>query len=118
YLPDHLDNMAWSDFAFEHGPHHIYDLPEKSGIVVRGRDMAMIVPHACNYPPGAAYLFWCQGALWHALDSKVVTVPTLLITQQATGQTHVSTRVIDTPTARFVQALPSILLDFVLAWGV
>src|SRR5262249_42866357 len=113
YLLDHLDNMAWSDYAFEHGPHHIYDFPEKSGIVVRMRDprtgrlanVGKVVPHACNYPPAAAYVFWFQGALWHAVDSQIVTAPADPFTRQALGQTQVSSRVIDTPGSRFVQAL-------------
>lgn len=126
YLPDHLDNMAWSDYAVTHGPHRIYDFPDNVGIAVRVRDprsgaasvIGVPVPHRCNYPPASAYIFWLQGALWHALDSDVVRAPVPPAFRGRLGVEAVESRVIDTPTARFVQALPSMVFDVALAIAV
>lgn len=121
YVPDHLDNMAWSDYAFTHGPHRIYEFAELTPYLVRYRaddgsaaDSIMLVPHACNYPPLSAYVFWLQGALWHAVDSDVRTVNA----PPGLPFSSVSTRTLDTLTARAVQAVPACLFDIPLALGV
>lgn len=127
YLPDHVSNMGWSTYAFENGPWNIYDLPERQPLVTRVKDprsgqmVERIKPnaHACNYPPLSAYLFWVQGAVWHALDHSLVTVqPSPQFARQFGVSGPVTTRVVDTRASRFADAFPGIVFDFFLAWGV
>ncbi|HMQ16840.1 MAG TPA: hypothetical protein PKC49_12790, partial [Phycisphaerae bacterium] len=114
--------MGWSQYAFERGPWRIYDLPAGQPLIVRIRtpqgetvERAVSNRHACNYPPLSAYVFWAQGAVWSAIEPRVLPVPA-----QFEGGAVSSrwTRVIDTPASRLANAAPSIVLDFVLAWGV
>ena len=127
YLPDHVSNMGWSTYAFEHGPWNIYDLPERQPLVTRVRDprsgrtgeTIQLNAHACNYPPLSAYLFWVQGAVWHALDHEPMTMnPSRQLAQRFGVTGPVTTRVVDTRASRFADAFPGIVFDFFLAWGV
>ncbi len=128
YLPDHLDNMAWSDWAFRHGPWRIYDTPEYQPVPVRmlhpptGRWVQAIqpAPHACNYPPGSAYLFWIQGALLHAFGGEAVEVRVPKRVRRRLPQMPASNRMppVNTPAARFADAAVGIVFDYLLAWGV
>lgn len=125
YKPDHRDNMTWSDYAWRNGPLKIYDLPRLTPLLERG-DLGSgttgvgitLLPHACNYPPLSAFIFWLQGALWHALDRDVQTVPLAPETASQLGVQQVVGRVLETPAARITQAVPSILFDIPLAFGV
>ena len=35
----------------------------------------VLAPHAYNYPPFSAWIFWLKGVLWHALDADARTIP-------------------------------------------
>jgi hypothetical protein len=121
YQPDHRDNMAWSAYAWEHGPQHIYDLPSGSLILEQGPTGAVgiaTVPHACNYPPLSAYVFWAQGGLWTLLDPLPKTVQVAPEIAAQIDASHVTSRVIETPISRLVQAIPSCVFDLPLAVGV
>ena len=128
YLPDHLDNMAWSDWAFRHGPWRIYDCPEYQPVPVRltdprtGREVqtVQVAPHACNYPPGSAYLFWVQGALLHAFGGEPVEVRVPKRVRRRFPQMPAANRmpVVNTTAARFADGAVGIAFDYVLAWGV
>ena len=126
YLPDHISNMGWSTYAVRHGPWHVYDLPKNQPLVVRktARDGRVgetidFNAHACNYPPLSVYLFWLQGVVWHTLDHEIVTLTPPPGLARAFNLTQpVSSRVIDTRVSRFADALPGIIFDFLLAWGV
>lgn len=127
YLPDHISNMGWGDYAVEHGPWRIYELPEQQPVVVRVKDArsgrvgnaVWVNTHACNYPPLGAYLYWVQGLVWHALDPHEVTLRAPPPVAQQFGITSpVTMRVIDTRASRCADALPGVVLDFVMAWGV
>jgi len=128
YLPDHLDNMAWSDYAFRHGPWRIYDAPEYQPVPVRVTDPrsgrlvqgVQVAPHACNYPPGSAYLFWVQGALLHAFGGEPVEVRVPKRVRRQLPQMPAYNRmpVVNTPAARFADAAVGIIFDYLLAWGV
>lgn len=127
YLPDHISNMGWSTYAFQHGPWRIYELPANQPLVVRVQDRrtgrvgetVRLNAHACNYPPLSIYLFWLQGAVWHALDHQELTLqPPPDIARRFRVTQPVTSRVVDTRASRFADALPGILLDFLLAWGV
>ncbi len=126
YLPDHISNMGWSTYAVQHGPWNVYDLPQNQPLVVRARDRSGRVgqtvrlnAHACNYPPLSVYLFWLQGTVWHALDREVVTLPPPpRLARDFNVRQPVSSRVIDTRASRFADALPGIIFDILLAWGV
>lgn len=116
YLPDHLDYMAWAAYIHHHGLTSAYEMP--AGVAIRmvapeasGRFSESLIqaPHACNYPPLGVYVFWLQGALWRGLDSSVL-VP------QANGSS-MAAPVANTMTARFVNALPSLIADVLLAFG-
>ena len=56
YLPDHISNMGWSTYAFQHGPWRVYELPANQPLVVRVRDprsgrvgeTVRLNAHACN----------------------------------------------------------------------
>ena len=114
YLRDHISNMGWGTYAVQHGPWNLYDMPPNQPLIVykqnsRTGKLGNTIdgnPHALNYPPLGAYLFWSKGLLWHALDSEVVTIGPL------------SSRVIDTRVSRFCDAFPGIVFDLFLAWGV
>jgi len=127
YLPDHLDNMAWGDWAWQHGPWNIYDVPQNQPILMYGPrprqlpgPVVRVAPHACNYPPAAAYLFWLKGAAWNLLgeDRTALPVPERLIGIVPPGVSEVSSRLTNTTVARFADALPSLLFDFLMAWGI
>jgi hypothetical protein len=128
YMPDHIDYMGWAAYAWENGPWRLYELAPRSLLHVRRQNPRTgqwmqspePIPHACNYPPLACYVFWLQGGLWQALDRDVVTTP---IPPQARQQLRITqrecvSRVANTQVARLVNALPSMIADFLLAWGV
>jgi Gpi18-like mannosyltransferase len=127
YLPDHISNMGWSTYAMRHGPWHIYELPANQPLVVRMRnprtgqtgETVGLNAHACNYPPLSVYLFWLQGAVWHALDHNPVTQrPSRYIARNFGVTQPITSRVVDTRASRFADAFPGIVFDFLLAWGV
>lgn len=122
YLMDHVMFMAWSDYAYTHGPTRVYDMPRGSPVWVArapGRVEAVSLPLACNYPPLATLVFWLQGWLWHHLDDDVVHGYAVRADQQGRAeQVPVVSRVINTRTSRFVNALAGILADLLLALGV
>lgn len=121
YQPDHRDNMAWSAYAWEHGPQRIYDLPPNALLLEQaptGQIGIAIAPHACNYPPLSAYVFWLQGGLWTLLDPAPKSVPLARETAAQLGVDQVTSRVIETPVARLVQAIPACIFDLPLACGV
>ncbi len=114
--------MAWSDYAYEHGPTRAYDMPRGHPVWVArgaGKVEAVSVPLQCNYPPLSTLVFWLQGFLWHQLDDQVATGH--VTRRGARGQPEtlpVRSRIINTTVSRFVNALAGILADLVLAWGV
>lgn len=135
YLPDHLDNLAWGTWAFENGPWAIYDLPAEYPMLVRVADAKAargapgagaggfverlaLAPHAYNYPPASAYLFWLQGAAWNALDADVRErrLPPQLA-QKLGIEPLLRTRVLDTHASRIAAALPAIACDLLMAVG-
>ena len=131
YRPDHLDSMAWSTWAATHGADTIYDMePELVPLrevatdphTQRPANYLVFAPHACNYPPFGAWLFWVKGVLWHALDADVRTIPAppaLVAPLERRGlPTTLQLRTVNTPLARAVDALPSFAFDVALALGV
>ncbi len=126
YLPDHLDNLAWGQWAVEKGPWAIYDLPGGFPMLVQvtepktGKVAARpaFAPHAYNYPPGSAYLFWVQGALWQTLDSNVreQRLPAPLAQKIGVDATQ-RMRLLDTHASRIAGAVPAVVCDFVMAIG-
>lgn len=130
YLPDHLDNMSWAAYAYKHGVYQIYDLPANYPLIIRGYnrntqligDVLKFTPHACNYPPGSAYIFWLKGFLWHWFDSDYseVTLPDEArpVMQKLGLDMHIRSLRANTHLARFVDGLPALLFDFLLAIGV
>jgi len=132
YFSDHVANMAWSDYAVEHGPLALYDLqrnyPMLAARAVAEKDnkAAGLVlvgsPHAYNYPPGSAYLFWIQGLVWRALDGRVLThTLTGDAARQAVAagvEPAIRRRLIETQASRFADAFPALVFDLLLAWGV
>ncbi len=123
YRPDHTDFMAWAEESWRGGATNIYAQSQPWPVIYRyfardGRfqDIPVRIPHACNYLPLSTWIFWVQGGLWSALADEV--------TINANGRggiprgTPVTGRVANTLTARFVAALPAIVFDFILAWGV
>lgn len=121
YVPDHVDTLAWSEYAFEHGSARLYDFPMPTPYLIRESTVdggwtivPTTAPHEFNYPPLSAYVFWFQGAVWHLLDSDVQTRET----HPDAPIPRVTSRVLNTPTARAVQALPACLFDIPLALGV
>jgi hypothetical protein len=122
YLPDHLDNMGWSLYAYEHGAWSLYDAPPGSPLLVRTADsggrpalVAALSRHAYNYPPGSAYLFCAKGWIWTRLDGERVQVSA---GPGGAGASAVSLPVLNTPGARLADASASIAFDFLLAFGV
>lgn len=128
FLFDHIDYMVWSDWAFEHGPTSLYDLPVNHLINVQMPGPQAKAPvveaypglNPCDYPPLSGYVFWFQGMLWRAVDSEVVTNPVGPdLARYARFRGHEATsRVVNTITARVVNGAVPILADFILAWGV
>jgi hypothetical protein len=126
YGPDHRAFMAWSAYAYEHGPLALYDCPPAQPVIARVRhpptgevrQRITWFPRTYNYPPATAMIYWLLGALWAQLDSEVVTLPVPDALRERVPVAVVSSRVIETPTARLVHALPSAAADFALAWGV
>jgi len=152
YQPDHLDNMAWSSYAFKYGVWNIYDQITISEAIRRaeagapapsrpqvepmfqrvialrsGQPVPSIkfAPHACNYPPLSAYIFWFQGMLLHTLDRDAPVVdldqglPSLRHVRAAAGVPRtVERHVIGTQLSRFIDGLPGFLFDILLAIGV
>jgi hypothetical protein len=131
YLPDHLDGMAWATWARTQGAETIYDMqPELVPLLQVAVDPQSgqpatyfaFAPHAYNYPPFSAWVFWVKGALWHALDPDARTVPapaTLRSALEAHGlPTTLRLRTANTRLARTIDALPSFAFDLVLAFGV
>ncbi|MBI5864235.1 MAG: hypothetical protein HZB38_06985 [Planctomycetes bacterium] len=123
YKPDHRDNMAWSAFAWQHGPQRLYDLAAGAWIIERMQtptgqvvEIPQRAPHACNYPPLSAYVFWLQGGLWTLLDSNEKTLQLPL--DSGLGGASVTSRVIETPMSRLAQATPAMIADVPLALGV
>jgi len=114
--------MAWSDYAYEHGPTRVYDMPPAYPVwVARSADRieAISLPLQCNYPPLSTMVFWGQGLLWHQLDDQVARGE--VTRRNARGQIETvsaRSRIINTPTSRFVNAIAGILADLLLAWGV
>jgi Gpi18-like mannosyltransferase len=127
YLPDHISNMGWSTYAYQQGPWRIYELPARQPLVARVQDprtnrvgeTVKLNAHACNYPPLSIYLFWLQGAVWHALDGNEVTLqPSPQVASRFGIRQPVTSRVVDTRASRFADALPALVFDLFLAWGV
>ena len=123
YLMDHVMFMAWSAQAYEHGPRAAYDLPVGHPVWVRVppemRVAPKAVPLACNYPPLATVVFWLQGMLWHALDDQVGTGSVTRVGADGRPETvAVRSRVVNTTTSRLVNALPGVVADLGMAWGV
>jgi hypothetical protein len=127
YLMDHVMFMTWSDWAYEHGPTRVYEQPAGHLVWVRKPPdasgtrpvEAIALPMRCNYPPLATAIFWLQGWLWHRLDHEVVTGYALRRTAAGGTETvPVASRVVNTTTSRFVNALAGIVADLLLAVGV
>ena len=131
YVPDHRDSMAWSSWAATHGVQTIYDMEPA---LVPLRQVAtdphtnlpatylVLAPHAYNYPPFSAWMFWLKGKLWHALDSDVRTIPVPPGLRDA-FERHGFPMTVRFPTvntylARAIDAAPSFFFDVVLAVGV
>jgi hypothetical protein len=118
--------MIWSAYAYDHGPLALYDCPRNYPALTRARNpqtgeiatTVALFPWPYDYPPLASAILWFQGWTWAHLDDQILTVPVPASMQSKTSATVVSSRLLETPTARFVQALPSVLADFPLAWGV
>jgi len=131
YVPDHLDSMAWGTWTRAHGPLAIYDMePELAPLLRVATDprsgqpatYLAFAPHACNYPPFSAYMFWVKGLLWHVLDGDVRMVPApspLRVLLERRGlPTTLELRTVDTRLARAVDGAPSLVFEVLLALGV
>ncbi len=126
FLSDHLDYMAWSRHAFEHGPNSLYDFAGGTLINVHlppwlaARDITTPFPsyNRCNYPPLAVYGFWLQGLVWSALDQPVTLKPRPEIAEKV-GYSGgpVTSRVANTVSARFANGFLAIATDFLWAFG-
>lgn len=124
YRPDHTDFMAWAEESWRGGASNIYAKAHPWPVIYRfhrpdGRyqDVPVRIPHACNYLPLSTWIFWAQGGLWSGLADEV-TLPGLGGQTGVPRGTAVTGHVANTLTARFVGALPAIVFDFILAWGV
>lgn len=131
YLQDHLDWMAWGSWARTHGVLAIYDMQPELVPLLRvaldpqsGQPATYLAfaPHACNYPPFSAYVYWVKGALWHALDDDVRRIPApptlrALLEQLGLPPT-LELRTVNTRLARAVDAAPSFLFEVLLGLGV
>ena len=131
YLPDHLDNMAWSSWAATHGAQTIYDMEPEVAPLHRvaidpntnlPANYLVFAPHAFNYPPFSAWVFWVKGVLWHALDSDVRTIPVPPALRAAFERHGLAMTVrfprVNTILARAIDALPSFAFDVLLGLGV
>ncbi|MBU0637426.1 MAG: hypothetical protein KKB50_01070 [Planctomycetes bacterium] len=120
YLADHVDLMAWAEYARVHGPYRLYDLPPDTQIAVNVpprlageyRVLPGQVLNVCNYPPAACYVFWLQGWLWRGVDDRRLEV------RGPDGQAGSALPVVNTVAARLVNALPSVAADLLMAVGV
>lgn len=128
FLYDHVDYMAWSDWAVEHGPTGLYDFPAHHLVNVRfpasETSVVTVEPYPahnrCDYPPLSGYVFWAQGLAWRVIDREAQSLPvgpSLGRYAEFRGKLATS-RVINTVKARAVNAAVPILADFLLAWGV
>lgn len=128
YLWDHTCNLSWGTYAYEHGPHKLYEYDRSDILIIRVQDPRsgawLDVPsrnaHLYNYPPGSAAIFWFKGWLWTVLEPQPTTLQLSERDAQRIGapQTHVTARVSNTVTARLVSAAPAVAFDFLMAWGV
>jgi len=127
YTWDHIDFLAWSAYASAHGATEIYAFDNHDQAVAYlvqnklGQPVPALmgVPHTCNYPPLSTWVFAAQGWLWRLLQSELTDDELKPLVGGRVPEPHlVSRRLLNTHTARFVGALPSILCDFLLAWGV
>ena len=128
FLSDHVDYMAWSHYAYEHGPTSVYDAPAGNLINVNlppwlfGRRVTMPFPSysRCNYPPLAAYAFWGQGFAWSLLEPQPATLkphPEIAAEVGYTGG-PVTSRIANTVPARLANSFLALLTDFLWAFGV
>jgi hypothetical protein len=131
YLPDHRDFMAWATWAATHGATTIYDMePELVPLRLVAVDpntrepanYMVFAPHAFNYPPFSASIFWLKGVLWHALDRDVPTIPVPPALRPSFERRGLPDRVafptINTRLTWAIDALPSFVFDVALALGV
>jgi hypothetical protein len=131
YLPDHLDGVAWGSWARTHGPSAIYDMePELVPLhqvaidpnTRRPANYFVFAPHAFNYPPFSALVYWVRGVLWHALgpDVRIIPVPPSLRELYASRGLPMTVEfpTINTRLARAIDAVPSTVFDVALALGV
>ncbi len=120
--------MVWSEWAFRHGPTSTYDLPPSLLIntnLPEGPDgQPYVTPYPsinrCNYPPGASYLFWLQGALWRVCGQRIETHPVLDEVAEFAGVApgELTSPVVNTVTTRAINALVPTIADAIMAWGV
>ena len=120
YLADHLDYMGWAAYIHQNGLTSAYNMPAGIPIPYHAFDstgaprvMLAKTPHACNYPPLGVYVFWMQGVLWKTLDT-----PAAMPSGAAAQPPDVAMPPANTMIARGVNALPSVIGDLVLAFGV
>jgi Gpi18-like mannosyltransferase len=131
YLPDHLDSMAWSSWAATHGATTIYDMEPEVVPLHRvaidpntnlPANYLVFAPHAFNYPPFSAWVFWVKGVLWHALDSDARTIPVPPALRVAFERHGLAMTVrfprVNTYLTRTIDALPSFVFDVLLGLGV
>jgi hypothetical protein len=123
YLPDHLENLTWSLYAYDHGPWNVYDSSAGSMLLFRARGalgedrlLAGLSSHDYNYPPFSAYLFWLRGWAWTLLDGERVQAPPHV--SRRSGDPPVALPLLNTTSARLADASVSIAFDFLLAAGV
>lgn len=125
YTWDHVDVMAWSSYAWQHGPWHIYDMQNTATARVRLPDprtgelsvATVPVPHACNYPPLSTFIFAAQGLTWALLD-PVSAEEAEAAAHSPKGNLLVTPRIMNTIAARAANTLPATVFDFLMAWGI
>ena len=131
YPNDHRDSMAWATWAATHGATTIYDMqPELVPLRLVAIDRntkqpanyMVFAPHAFNYPPFSAWMFWLKGVLIRILDGAVPTIPVppaLQASFEGAGlPPTVEFRTINTHLTWAIDALPSFAFDVALALGV
>lgn len=128
YPWDHTCNLAWGDYALQHGPQKLYEYDRDPLFLVEFPDprtgerkpIAWRNAHVYNYPPGSAFLFWFKGWLWNLLEPQQTTVKLGPRDRERLNVTtdRVTARVSNTTKARLVSAVPAVTFDFLLAWGV
>jgi hypothetical protein len=131
YLNDHRDFMAWATWAATHGATTIYDMqPELVPLRLVAIDpntrqpanYMVFAPHAFNYPPFSAWMFWLKGVLLRVLDGAAPTIPVppaLRASFERAGlPPAVEFRTIGTRLTWAIDALPSFAFDVALALGV